>query len=64
MEIVDDEQQIEIILNKADPNNNKMITFSDCVQVFTDTEVEIEGEENGEKRIITMNVIEKINNLE
>lgn len=62
--IVESDEQVQIILNKADPNNNKLITFSDCVQVFTDTEVEIEGDEDGTKRIITMNVIEKINNLE
>lgn len=63
LNIVEDDDQFNIILHKADPHNNKIITFSDCVQVFTDTEVEIEGEENGTKRIISMNVIEKINNL-
>jgi len=64
MKIVDDEDQIHTILNKADPNNNKIVTFSDCVQVFTETEVVIEGEEDGVNKTFTMNVIEKLNNLE
>lgn len=64
LKIVEDEEQIETILSKADPNNNKIITFSDCVQVFTETEVVIEGEEEGVNKTFTMNVIEKLNNLE
>jgi len=64
LKIVEDEEQIETILNKADPNNNKIVTFSDCVQVFTETEVVIEGEEEGVNKTFTMNVIEKLNNLE
>eukprot|EP00341_Mesodinium_pulex_P015591 CAMPEP_0116994102 /NCGR_PEP_ID=MMETSP0467-20121206/67901_1 /TAXON_ID=283647 /ORGANISM="Mesodinium pulex, Strain SPMC105" /LENGTH=134 /DNA_ID=CAMNT_0004692047 /DNA_START=1210 /DNA_END=1614 /DNA_ORIENTATION=- len=64
LKIVDSDEQIDVILSKADPNNNKIITFSDCVQVFTETEVLIEGEEDGTGTTFTMNVIEKLNNIE
>lgn len=64
LKIVETEDQIHKILAKADPNNNKIVTFSDCVQVFTETEVVIEGEEDGVAKSFTMNVIEKLNNLD
>lgn len=42
--IIDNEsdENLEVILTKADPNNTKTLTFSDCVLVFTETEVEVE----------------------
>lgn len=64
LNIVESEEHVNTILSKVDPNNNKLITFSDCVQVFTDTEVVIEAEDNGIDKAFTVNVIEKLNNLE
>mmetsp|Transcript_43493 Transcript_43493/g.36419 ORF Transcript_43493/g.36419 Transcript_43493/m.36419 type:complete len:137 (-) Transcript_43493:144-554(-) len=64
LNIVESEEHINAILSKVDPNNNKLITFSDCIQVFTDTEVVIEAEDNGVDKSFTVNVIEKLNNLE
>lgn len=64
LNIVESEEHINTILAKVDPNNNKLITFSDTVQVFTDTEVVIEAEDNGVDKAFTVNVIEKLNNLE
>jgi len=47
--IIDNEadDNLEIILAKADPNNTKSLTFSDCVLVFTETEVEVEDGTSG-----------------
>lgn len=61
--IIDSEsdQNLEIILTKADPNNTKKLTFSDCVLVFTETEVEVEDSSAGVNRYSNINVIDKIN---
>lgn len=57
----DMDENLEIVLNKADPNNTKSFTFSECVTVFTETEVEVEEYREGHNRVTTINVIEKIN---
>ena len=64
--IIDNEndENLEIILSKADPNNTSCLTFSDCVLVFTETIVEVEDSTTGTQRYSTINVIDKINKFD
>lgn len=60
----EEDENLEIILAKADPNNTQSLTFSDCVLVFTETEVEVEDSSSGTQRYSTINVIDKINKFD
>jgi hypothetical protein len=47
------------LLNKIDPFNNKQITFSDCISLFSEEYVYLEDDQGNR---IKINVLDKLSN--